>query len=286
METFKTHITGQFNATVSSITPFAKKTTHYLRTKIGSRVEELSLPEDYVELEQQVDSLKEAYNLVLPIVETVEVDGYDYPTNFRDSITDFGKTVSGKVRNLGNLTPLEQTPLASVGKNLEEKEEAAKPSRTLYNAISRAASEATTKMGAGNPLSSAFGQISVLEEKVGNLQGERDSAISKNFCEQVRAVLYPRFAEAHRVKADVQDKRLQLEMAKLDVESAKPENLEHCKSAVRSAEDELNGAIEHAKILYEQILNKDYNTDLLRSIIKNQLKFHQDAAAALSDITI
>lgn len=70
-----------------------------------------------------------------------------------------------QVRNLGNLTPLEQTPLASVGKNLEEKEAAAKPSRTLYNAISRAASEATTKMGAGNPLSSAFGQISVLEEK-------------------------------------------------------------------------------------------------------------------------
>lgn len=51
-------------------------------------------------MEQQVDSLKEAYNLVLPIVETVEVDGYDYPTNFRDSITDFGKTVSGKVRIL------------------------------------------------------------------------------------------------------------------------------------------------------------------------------------------
>ncbi|KFX87061.1 hypothetical protein V490_08581, partial [Pseudogymnoascus sp. VKM F-3557] len=87
----------------SSFTPFAARTTQYVKEQLGQAEDRTQLPPDYIELEKRVDALKQVHQKMLQVTTQYSNESYDY-TNIRENITDLGRSVSEKIQLLSTAT--------------------------------------------------------------------------------------------------------------------------------------------------------------------------------------
>ena len=85
----------------SSVAPFGQKITErfgtlnqHARERLGHVSDITELPNEYRELEQRVDALKNAQQAVMRTARTFEYEAYDYPGHLHESVTYGAQSLS------------------------------------------------------------------------------------------------------------------------------------------------------------------------------------------------
>jgi hypothetical protein len=242
------------------------------------------LPQEYKDLETQVEALKTAHLAVLKITRAYETETYDYPSQVQETVTELGANIGRGVTNFAanNLK----------GTNLPAPEPAAAPvyqHKTLPHALGRAANAAANALtqvpgGSDDRLSQALVEYGGAWEKVANARVQHDETVKRKFLVPWQQTLQNSINVAVKARQAVRVSRLELDAAKQTLKNATPAKQEHARLEVENAEDDLVQKTEVAITLMKAVLDNPEPIKNLNELIKAQLRFYSVAAEALSAV--
>lgn len=242
------------------------------------------LPQEYKDLEEQVEALKVAHQTVLKITKAFESETYDYPSQIQESVAELGANISRGVTNFAasNLK----------GTNLPAPSPAAAPTpqhKTLPHALGRAATTASSALahapgGKDDRLGQALAEYAGAWEKVGNARVQHDDAVARGFLAPWQQTLQTSINVAVKARGAVRVSRLELDSAKQSLKNANPSRQEHARLEVENAEDDLVQKTEVAITLMKAVLDNPEPIKNLNELIKAQLRYHAFVAEALSAV--
>ncbi|PRT54252.1 Protein GVP36 [Wickerhamiella sorbophila] len=264
----------------STIQPFAMRTRQMLNEKLGNADEVTALPEEYLELERRVDSLKSVVQKVSTVTGVYEHDGYDYPPNFKESLTDLSRTVQTRVSEAANAQSA-----SDLGTILSGGRDSKKPPKTLNHAIARsfASAKADLADSVATPLASALTSLSETEQTIGVAHVEQDSQISQVHA-SLQTVVDTSLTFAAKARKNVHQARLSLDAAKSALKTAAAEQVADRQTDVEKAEDEFVAAIEDAVTVMKNVLETPEVVRALAQFAEAQLAFHKQAVEQLESV--
>jgi hypothetical protein len=242
------------------------------------------LPQEYKDLEAQVEALKTAHLAVLKITKAYESETYDYPSQVQETVTELGTSISRGVTNFA-ATNLKGTNLPAPSPTAAPLQQ----HKTLPHALSRAANTAVhalTQVPGGNDdrLPQALAEYGAAWEKVGNARVEHDETIVRKFLGPWQQTLQTSINVAVKARQAVRVSRLELDAAKQTLKNANPAKQEHARLEVENAEDDLVQKTEVAITLMKAVLDNPEPIKNLNELIKAQLRFYAVAAESLSAV--
>lgn len=184
----------------SSVGPLGQKLTERFgalnqqaREHFGQTNDITELPDEYRELEDRVDALKNAQNVLIRAARAYEHEGYDYPHQLQESVTHGAQTLSHTL-SAWAATATKNTSLPSVQPTNAPPTEP----RTLHHALSRSAASAAIHLGnapatavaqpGGEPvptnesrLGELLQQFAVAQDKIGSARLLQDKTIIQSF---------------------------------------------------------------------------------------------------------
>ncbi|KLO11967.1 hypothetical protein SCHPADRAFT_905552 [Schizopora paradoxa] len=243
------------------------------------------LPQEYKDLETRVDALRATHFAILKIAKVYENEGYDYPTQIQESITQLSTTIGHGITNFA-ATSLKGTNIPAPSPV------AAAPvqHKTLPHALGRAATTAATTLqgAAGNAgddkLARAMGVYASAWEKIAAARVEQDAAIRTKFLQPWQTTLSTSIAVAMKARQAVNSSRLELDAAKQTFRNASPSKQEQARLEVENAEDDLVQKTEVAITLMKTVLENPEPLSNLNELVKAQLAYSAASAEALSVI--
>lgn len=264
----------------STIQPFAMRTRQMLNEKLGNADEVTALPEEYLELERRVDSLKAVVQKVSAVTGIYEQDGYDYPPNFKESLTDISRTVQTRVSEAANAQSA-----SDLGTILSGGRDGKKPPKTLNHALSRTFAAAQTDLdsSAATPLGSALTSLAESQQSIGAAHVEQDSQIAKVHA-SLQTVVETSLTFAAKARKNVHQARLSLDAAKSALKNASAEQVADRQTEVEQAEDEFVAAIEDAVTVMKNVLETPEVVRALAQFAEAQLAFHKQAVEQLEAV--
>ncbi|KAK8167839.1 BAR domain-containing protein [Phyllosticta citrichinensis] len=259
----------------ASFSPFAARTQQYVREQLGQADDKTQLPPDYIELEKRVDALKQVHQKMLQVTSQYTNEGYDYPTNLRESFNDLGRTVSEKPQP-----------------------------KTFNHAIARAALASSTTLtqdhgsSGEDPLATALEKYALSMEKVGEARLAQDMQIQSRFLAGWSTTLNTNLMFAARARKAVENARLNLDATKakakagggfaLPGQKKQPGEEEHiseeARAQIEQAEDEFVGQTEEAVGVMKNVLDTPEPLRNLADLIAAQLEYHKKAYEILSEL--
>ncbi|PCH34722.1 hypothetical protein WOLCODRAFT_124894 [Wolfiporia cocos MD-104 SS10] len=236
------------------------------------------LPQEYKDLEERVDNLRQVHLTLLKVTRVYETETYDYPTQIQESITELGTTIGHGITSFAasNLK----------GTNLPAPASPTPPAvqhKTLPHAIGRAATAATSMAGdekIGRGLSTYAGAW----EKIADARVQQDAAIRSGFLQPWQTTLSTHIAVAMKARQAVRVSRLELDSAKQVLKTAGPAKQEAARLEVENAEDDLVQKTEVAITLMKAVLDNPEPLKNLNELVKAQLLYYATAAEALSTV--
>ncbi|KAF3150635.1 hypothetical protein TWF569_004515 [Orbilia oligospora] len=307
------------NTFSTSFTPFAARTSQFVKEQLGQAddkirlaeadiflkwngdlVEKTQLPADYRELEARVDALHKVHQRMLSVTTQFGNEPYDYPPNLRESITDLSRNVTGRIQALSNAA----TP-AEAQQALVSPTQAPTEPKTFAHAISRAASASSQLLPASDPLSSGLEKLSTASRQIGQARLAQDKVIVEQLVRPWTTNLNLPFKHVTKYRQEVENSRLLLDAAKARQrqreqgggagpgigsifkknpadEAAVDEQLRH---EVETLEDKFIVAMEEAVGAMTELLNTPEPLRGLSAMVHAQLEYHQAAVDALQDVT-
>ncbi|KAI9439414.1 BAR domain-containing family protein [Lactarius psammicola] len=242
------------------------------------------LPQEYKDLEEQVEALKTAHLAVLKVTKAYETETYDYPSQVQETVTELGANIGRGVTNFAanNLK----------GTNLPAPSPAAAPvpqHKTLPHALGRAANTAAnalTHVSGGNDarLGQALAEYGGAWEKIANARVQHDETIARRFLAPWQQTLQTSINVAVKARQAVRVSRLELDAAKQTLKNAGPSKQEHARLEVENAEDDLVQKTEVAITLMKAVLDNPEPIKNLNELIKAQLRFYSVATEALNAV--
>ncbi|KFY13500.1 hypothetical protein V492_03230 [Pseudogymnoascus sp. VKM F-4246] len=282
----------------SSFTPFATRTTQYVKEQLGQAEDRTQLPPDYIELEKRVDALKQVHQKMLQVTTQYSNESYDY-TNIRENITDLGRSVSEKIQLLSTATTAAEAQAALTAPPV------AKPQpKTFAHAVARASLGSSQLLqqqhsGAGeDPLATALEKYALASEQVGEARLSQDAQIQARFLAGWNTTLNTNLMFATRARRSVENSRLLLDAAKTRAKGGmfklpgKPDQQQHeeaetsedAKVEIEQAEDEFVGQTEEAVGVMKNVLDTPEPLRNLADLIAAQLEYHKKAYEILSEL--
>lgn len=283
----------------ASFSPFAARTQQYVREQLGQADDKTQLPPDYIELEKRVDALKQVHQKMLQVTSQYTNEGYDYPTNIRESFNDLGRTVSEKVTLLSSATSPAEAQAALTAPP------SAKPQpKTLNHAIARAALSSSTTLtqdhgsSGEDPLATALEKYALSMEKVGEARLAQDMQIQSRFLAGWSTTLNTNLMFAARARKAVENARLNLDATKARAKAGggfalpgqkkqqgEEEHIsEEARAQIEQAEDEFVGQTEEAVGVMKNVLDTPEPLRNLADLIAAQLEYHKKAYEILSEL--
>ncbi|PWN36036.1 uncharacterized protein FA14DRAFT_172621 [Meira miltonrushii] len=257
------------------------------------------LPEEYRKLEERVDALKNAHLNLGKIAKAYETEGYDYPTQVQESLTQISAQVGHSVTSWA-ASAAKQT---NVNVNVPVTSAPPTAHKTLHHALSRGAASGALELGAsstdlagvsspvsGKPSSGAGAEESKLgealqkfalaQDRVGNLRLQQDESVKSGFLTPWNA-FGAQIQLAVKARQNVREARLHLDSWRQAVKQAevnrKTEKVESMRSDVELAEDKLVSATEEAISVMKRVLEDPQPIKSLAAFVKAQAEFHQAA---------
>jgi predicted nucleic acid-binding Zn-ribbon protein len=266
--------TGKFAKGFSS-------TVQATRERFGqvSADEITELPQEYKDLENRVDALRQAHLTLNKVTKVYESETYDYPTQIQESISELSTSISRGVTNFA-ATNLK-------GTNLPAPAPAAAPvpqHKTLPHALARSAHAAAADIGTQEPFAQALNSYGQAWDNIANARLQQDNMIQTSFLAPWNQTLNTSIAVAMKARAAVRVSRLELDAAKASLKTASPAKLEQARLEVENAEDDLVQKTEVAITLMKTVLDNPEPIKNLNELIKAQLLFHSKAAEILSTV--
>ncbi|KAI8452730.1 BAR domain-containing family protein [Phakopsora pachyrhizi] len=267
------------------------------REKLGTLDQDdvTELPEEYKKLEQKVDSLRDAYSSLLRIARVYESEGYDYPTQINESLTETAATISHSLTSWASA--------ATKGTNLPPIEPSARPRiehKTLSHALSRAATSGALAIGSsGSPnpnldnnnggistlVSKSLKSYALVQDKVGDDRLAQDKAIQNEFLKPWQLTLNQGIQAAMKSRQNVRSSRLALDAARLVMKnSAGGPKQEQARLEVENAEEKLVLATEEAIGLMKRVLDDPEPIKALAQLVKAQHAYHSSASNRLQGL--
>ncbi|OBT52874.1 hypothetical protein VE04_05519 [Pseudogymnoascus sp. 24MN13] len=252
----------------SSFTPFATRTTQYVKEQLGQAEDRTQLPPDYIELEKRVDALKQVHQKMLQVTTQYSNESYDY-TNIRENITDLGRSVSEKIQLLSTATTAAEAQARSPRSS----------SQLLQQQHS----------GAGeDPLATALEKYALASEQVGEARLTQDAQIQARFLAGWNTTLNTNLMFSTRARRSVENSRLLLDAAKTrakgGITTRRTTTSEDAKVEIEQAEDEFVGQTEEAVGVMKNVLDTPEPLRNLADLIAAQLEFHKKAYEILSEL--
>jgi len=242
------------------------------------------LPQEYKDLETQVEALKNAHQALLKVTKAFESETYDYPSQIQESVAELGANITRGVTNFAanNLK----------GTNLPAPEPTAAPTpqhKTLPHALSRAANTASSTLvdapgGRDDRLGRALAEYGGAWEKIGDARVQHDDVVFRGFLVPWQQTLQTSINVAVKARQAVRMSRLELDAAKQTLKNATPSKQEHARLEVENAEDDLVQKTEVAITLMKAVLDNPEPIKNLNELIKAQLRYHAFVAEALSAV--
>lgn len=231
----------------ASFTPWAGRTSQYLKEQLGQSNDKVKLPScltffpslqpaiaylvpsrrqtelppDYIALEKRIEALKQVHQKMLSVTSQYTHEAYDYPPNLRESMGDLGRTIAEKVHLLSSATSPEDAARAFTAPP------SAKPQpKTLNHALARASlassqllqsAEATDEKGSAgvqDSLATALEKYALAEEKVGEARLNQDAQIQARFLAGWSTTLNTNLMFAAKARKAVEQARLNLDATK------------------------------------------------------------------------
>ncbi|KAK6519477.1 hypothetical protein TWF281_003311 [Arthrobotrys megalospora] len=285
----------------TAFTPFAARTSQFVKEQLGQADDKTQLPADYRELEARVDALHKVHQRMLSVTTQYGNEPYDYPPNLRESITDLSRNITGRVQALSNAA----TP-AEAQQALVSPTQAPTDPKTFAHAISRAASASSQLLPASDPLSSGLEKLANASRQIGQARLTQDQVIVGQLVKPWTTNLNIPFKNVAKLRQEVENARLLLDAAKARQrqreqngggggpgigsifkknpadEAAADEQLRH---EVETLEDKFIVAMEDAVRAMSELLNTPEPLRGLSAMVHAQLEYHQAAVDALQDVT-
>ncbi|KAK0190028.1 BAR domain-containing family protein [Armillaria mellea] len=237
------------------------------------------LPQEYKDLENRVDSLRNAHIALLKIAKVYEHEGYDYPTQIQESISELSTSIGAGLTNFAanNLKGTNlPTPAPVVAPQAQHK--------TLPHALGRAATSAAQGLGSEDRLGRALALYAGGYDKVATARLQQDESVRVGFLHPWQTTLSTSIQVAMRARQAVKVSRLELDAAKQTLKNANPSKQEHARLEVENAEDDLVQKTEVAITLMKTVLENPEPLKNLNELAKSQLMFYAAAAEALSSV--
>ncbi|KEF59733.1 uncharacterized protein A1O9_04579 [Exophiala aquamarina CBS 119918] len=290
---FGKNISSAFNSTVS---PFAQRSSQYLKEQLGQADDKTALPADYIELEKKVDALKLVHQKLLAVTNQYTNEAYDYPPNIRESFTDLGRSISEKVTLLSRASNTSEAQAAFTAPP------SAKPQpKTFNHAIARASlassqliQQHSTSQTGEDPLASALEKYALAEEKVGEARLAQDHAIQARFLAGWNTTLNTNIQFATKARTAVENSRLLLDSTKASKKSQvmgrgmNPDDetalSEEARAEIEAKEDDFVSQVEEAQGVMKNVLDTPEPLRNLADLIAAQLEFHKRSYEILSEL--
>lgn len=261
----------------TNLPSFAQSTQRLVQEKFGQVTDISQLPQEYLELEKKIDTLKLINEHFLKITSIYENESYDYPKFIKDSVNDLSKTISSKIIDLSHATSTTeaQNILLSPGP--------VKDPMTLNYALSKVAltsSELINQSSANlspqeTQTSSILLDFSNLQTQIAQARIQQDTLIKTKFNKRLRESLKQDIERANRARKEVTNKRLQYDVARTKLMNAKPEKEASLRVQMESLEDQFAQVTEHATIVMQEVLaNSEFLFDL-QSLVNAQLSYFE-----------
>lgn len=264
------------------------------------------LPEEYRKLEERVDALKNAHLNLGKIAKAYETEGYDYPTQVQESLTQISAQVGHSVTSWA-ASAAKQT---NVNVNVPVTSAPPTAHKTLHHALSRGAASGALELGASStdlagvssPISSktssgagveesklgeSLQKFALAQDRVGNLRLQQDESVKSGFLTPWNA-FGAQIQLAVKARQNVREARLHLDSWRQAVKQAevngKTEKVESMRSDVELAEDKLVSATEEAISVMKRVLEDPQPIKSLAAFVKAQADFHQAAQEVYAEV--
>lgn len=209
-----------------------KARKHYLQETLGT-IEDISkLPPQYQFLEKKCDSLEKVCRRMLVVTKTYEVEGYDYPPNLSESLSDwwssnkeglFGFVSSSKKEK--KLEPAEDSKEALMPRSFAQAiSKAAKDSGEVMTALKteeqKASAEEDEEDEDITSLIKMFEAWSACQHNMDQSKAEMDALMVKEFNHKLTAFVEEKFKNARTLRKKVEDSRLKFDTMRYELKMA------------------------------------------------------------------
>lgn len=269
----------------TNLPAMAQSTQRMVREKLGQVTDISQLPQEYLELEKKMDSLKAINEHFLQITSIYENESYDYPKFARDSVNELSKTLTAKVTDLSRATS------TSEAQNILMSPGPVKDPKTLNYALSKVAltsselinQSSNTLTPQETKVSSVLLDFSNLQTQIAQARIQQDTMIKTKFNKSLRESLEHDIERAEKARKEVTNKRLLYDVARTNLMNAKPEKEASLRVQMESLEDQFAQVTEHATIVMQEVLaNSEFLFDL-QNFVKAQLSYFEMSTKLLSN---
>ncbi|CCE61947.1 hypothetical protein TPHA_0B02750 [Tetrapisispora phaffii CBS 4417] len=255
----------------STIPHVAQNTQRLMKEKLGQAKDISTLPQEYVELETKIDTMKEIYEHFLKVTMVYEKESYDYPKEFGESFWEFTDSVGEKFSAL----------------NISEHNNKVKIPKTLNYALHNVFLTANEKVKLlheplDNSLSETLASLSETEADIAEARLHQDSLVKSRINYQLKEELSQNFERAAKYRKAVHHKRFNYDVAKTNFEHAKPEKQATLSAQADILKDEFEQATKDATIVMQEIISNSRLEHILKELAVSQLVYHQRSTDLLN----
>lgn len=264
------------------IPALAQSTQRFVQERLGQVTDISQLPQEYLELERKVDTIKLIYEHFLHITSVYENESYDYPKYVTESVNDFSKIVTSKVQELSHASS------ATEAQNILITPGPTKDPRTLNFALSKVSllsSEYLNQIGDHDDaqLGSVLLKYSDVQAKVAQARLQQDTLIQTKFNKQLKDNLEAHLKRAQKARKDVEYKRLQYDIARSNLSQAKPEKEASLRVQMETLEDQFAQATEDATIVMQEVISHSNFAKEIQELASAQLAYHSASSKLLEE---
>lgn len=254
----------------------AQSTQRLVQERLGQVTDISQLPQEYVELETRVDALRVVYEGFLKVTAVYENESYDYPAHIRDSVDEFSKSVAGVVSGWTS------------GRGNDEGASKEAPTftsndrpRTLAYALSKASYSASQNAPPEPQLADALQAYGDAQARIARERLTQDVRIRDRFNARLREALDQDLARAQRARREVHKCRLQYDVARTNLQQARPEKEASLRVNMEALEDQFAQATEDATVILQEVLARATFLGDIRELAQAQLEYHDRSATIL-----
>ncbi|KAH3672524.1 hypothetical protein WICMUC_004209 [Wickerhamomyces mucosus] len=265
-------------------TPYAQRTARSLQEKFGQIDDISELPQEYVELENKVETLKAVYGSLLSVTSTYDHEGYDNPLNVKETVNELSKNISLKVGKLANARSSEEAQAALLAANPNGQP------KTLNHAISTTVNLSALKIQQSSNddsfdlVAQGLTSIGETEAKIGVARLQQDKLIQQKVNEQFRRQLKDNLNRADKARKLVENKRLSYDAARASLKNARPEKEASLRVQLETLEDEFAATTEDAVSVLKEVIESSNILDQVTELVTAQLAYHKAASELLDQL--
>lgn len=253
-----------------------------VQEKLGHVTDISQMPQEYLYLEHKTDIMKLVFEQFLKITVIYENESYDYPKYVADSINDFSKTAADKAKELSKVSSI------SEGQNVLSTPGPQREPRTLNYALSKTALTSSEYLNqvtenSDTSVSAALLSYSDVQAQLAQARLQQDTAIQTKFNKQLRDKLAGSIAKSNKYRKEVQYKRLQYDVARTNLQNAKPEKEAALRVEMETLEDEFAQITEEATIVMQETLANANFLAHLQDLAQAQLAYYENSAKLMAD---